>query len=136
MARTPLRIAVRWGEDAVAGLLRERGANPAAITAADRALGAYLSGQASRAPDGIAPSKLDEMLSLAIQCGHLDTMRRLLDAGARVDGDPAGEEIPAEPYAEIVRILLAAGATVPDGIGVDGIPWAALVAELGVAPPA
>lgn len=190
---TALQIAVRWGDDAVAGLLRERGASAAAVTDADRALGAYLSGAARRPPGGIAPSMLDEMVSLAIQGGHRDTMLRLLGApGARVDGDPATddiplrhacwrrrvemvrdlvtrgaaltfrdggsalgaalhgsrhcqhpeggptmgliEEIPTEPYAEIVQILLAAGATVPDRISDEGVPWATLVAELGVDP--
>ena len=110
---------------------------------------------------------------MSIQGGHLESMRRLLVAGGRIDGDPDGEEIPlghacwrgrvemtrdlvqrgaaltfrdggsaigaalhgsrhchdpeggptmrtideipTEPFAEIVRILLAAGATVPNG---------------------
>ena len=116
---------------------------------------------------------------VSIEGGHLEAMRRLLDAGARIDGDPDSEEIPLghscwrgrmqmtrdlvdrgaalefrdggsailaalhgsrhchqseggpsmrtideipkEPYAEIVRILLAAGATVPkrDGDGTE-----------------
>jgi hypothetical protein len=120
-------------------------------------------------------------------------MRRLLDAGARVDGDPASEEIPLghacwrgrvqmtrellergaalsfrdggsaigaalhgsrhchepeggptmrtieeipkEPYAEIVRLLLAAGATVPDRVGDNGQRTTTLIAELGIDPP-
>ena len=120
-------------------------------------------------------------------------MRRLLDAGARIDGDPDSEEIPLghscwrgrvqmtrdlvdrgaalefrdggsaigaalhgsrhchqseggpsmrtideipkEPYAEIVRILLAAGATVPKREG-DGTRATMLIAELGIDPPA
>jgi hypothetical protein len=45
-------------------------------------------------PAGIALSALDEMLTLSIQGGHLEAMRRLLDAGARIDGDPHSEEIP------------------------------------------
>lgn len=44
-------------------------------------------------------------------------------------------EIPTEPYAEIVRILLAAGATVPERIGENGARGAMLVAELGIDPP-
>ena len=40
------------------------------------------------------------------------------------------EEIPKEPYAEIVRMLLAAGATV----GEHGERAAMLIAELGVDP--
>jgi ankyrin repeat protein len=137
---------------------------------------------------------LDEMLIRAIHGGHLAAVRRLLDAGARVDGDPDGEEIPLgqacwrgrvemtrelvergaalsfrnggsamgaalhgsrnchdpeggptmrivdeipkEPYAEIVRLLLNAGAEVPDRVGEDGPAGATLIAELGIDPPA
>lgn len=45
------------------------------------------------------------------------------------------DEIPTEPYAEIVRLLLASGAPVPDRIGEDGPRGAMLIAELGVDPP-
>ncbi len=174
---TPLQIALLWGEEEVAELLRERGANAAA------------------APEP-PPALLDEMVILAIQGGQLDTVRRLLDSGARVDGnpdsedDPLGqacwrgrvqmvrelvgrgaalsfrdggsaigaalhgsrhchepeggptmqlvEEIPAEPYAEIVRFLLAAGAAVPERLGEGGRGPRAItvLAELGVDPPA
>ncbi|MGO9823517.1 MAG: ankyrin repeat domain-containing protein [Solirubrobacteraceae bacterium] len=190
---TPLQIAVRWGEQEVAGVLRERGADETAVTQQDRALGTYLSGQDRGAPPEVAQSMLDEMLMSSIEGGHLDAMRRLLDAGARVDGDPEREEIPlshacwrgrvqmttelvdrgaalafrdggsaigaalhgsrhcqhpeggpsmaiideipTEPYAEIVRLLLASGAPVPDRIGEDGPRAAMLIAELGVDPP-
>ena len=43
------------------------------------------------------------------------------------------DEIPKEPYAEIVRILLAAGATVPERIGETALAGM-LIAELGVDP--
>jgi len=189
---TPLQVAVRWGEDAVAALLRERGASQSTVTDDDRALGAYLSGREAAAPRGVALSALDEMVILSVQRGEIDAMRRLLDAGARIDGDPDSEddplgqacwrgrvqmtrelvgrgaaltfrdggsaigaalhgsrhcsepeggpsmrtvdEIPKEPYAEIVRILLAAGATVPDRIGENGMRGTMLLAELGVDP--
>jgi hypothetical protein len=36
---------------------------------------------------------LDEVLMLSIEGGHLEAVRRLLDAGARVDGDPKRERI-------------------------------------------
>jgi hypothetical protein len=62
--------------------------------------------------------------------------------GARHCHDPEGgptmrtmDEIPAEPYAEIVRILLAAGAIVPDRLGDNGARATMLIAELGVDPP-
>jgi len=190
---TPLRVAVRWGEDAVADLLRERGADETRATDQDRALGAYLGRAEDVPPTGIDPATLDEMVMIAIRRGHLDAMRRLLDAGARIDGDPDGEEIPLghacwrgrvqmtreliergaaltfrdggsgigaalhgsrhchepeggptmrtveeiprEPYAEIVRMLLAAGATVPDRIGENGPRATMLIAELGIDPP-
>ncbi|HEX3803259.1 MAG TPA: ankyrin repeat domain-containing protein [Solirubrobacteraceae bacterium] len=173
---TPAQIALLWGEEAVATLLRERGAD--------------------EAPPPEAPLTLrDEMLVLSIQGGQLQTVRRLLDAGAHVDGNPASgeiplghacwrgrvaivrdlvergaaldfrdggsaigaalhgsrhchhpeggptmqlvEEIPTEPYAEIVRFLLEAGARVPGRVGEDGRrPRATtLLAELGVDPP-
>jgi ankyrin repeat protein len=191
---TPLQIAVRWGEDEVAALLRERGASAQALTDEDRALARLLTGRATTVPSGVALNLLDEMLMLSIQGGHLEAMRRLLDAGARIDGDPDGQEIPLgnacwrgrvemtrelvqrgaalefrtrgsaigaalhgsrhcqepeggpsmqtvdeipkEPYAEIVRILLAAGATVPDRLGERGARGAMLIAELGIDPPA
>jgi hypothetical protein len=62
--------------------------------------------------------------------------------GSRHCNDPEGgptmqivDEIPKEPYAEIVRLLLAAGAKVPDRVGEDGPPGATLIAELGIDPP-
>jgi ankyrin repeat protein len=191
---TALRVAVRWGEHGVAELLRERGADEASVTAEDRAIGSYVSGTAGDAPRGVNLSLLDEMLMLAIRGGHFDAMRRLLAAGARVDGDPDSEEIPLghacwrgrvqmtrelvergaaltfrhggsaigaalhgsrhchdpeggptmqtideipnAPYAAIVRLLLAAGATVPDRVGENSGRGTMLLAELGVDPPA
>ncbi|HWF26215.1 MAG TPA: ankyrin repeat domain-containing protein [Solirubrobacteraceae bacterium] len=190
---TPLQIAVRWGEDAVARLLRERGADESVLTDGDRAIGSYVSGHGRGAPDGLALSALDEMVILAIQGGHAEAMRRLLDAGAQVDGEPGRwevplreacwrgrvelarelidrgaalafddgasaigaalhgaqncyepeggpsmrivDEIPKEPYAEIVRLLLAAGAPVPERIEESGPSATALIAELGIEPP-
>jgi ankyrin repeat protein len=192
--RTPLQVAIRWGDDAVATLLRDRGAAADVISDEDRAIGAYLSGRERTAPRDAAVATLDEMLMGSIDIGHLGALRRLLDAGARVDGDPDGEriplgqacwrgrvqmarelvargaalafrhggsaigaalhgsrhchhpeggpsmatidEIPKEPYAEIVRLLLAAGAPVPERIGEDGARATTLIAELGIDPPA
>jgi ankyrin repeat protein len=190
---TALRVAVRWGENDLAELLRERGADQTAVTDEDRALGSYLSGADSEAPFAVRLPVLDEMLIQAIHGGHLGAARRLLDVGARVDGDPDGEqiplgqacwrgrvqltrdlvergaalsfrnggsaigaalhgsrhcndpeggptmqvidEIPKEPYAEIVRLLLAAGAAVPEKVGEDGARGTTLIAELGIDPP-
>jgi hypothetical protein len=46
------------------------------------------------------------------------------------------DEIPKTPYAEILRILLAAGAKVPDRIGDSRQRATMLIAELGIDPPA
>ncbi|MBV9803389.1 MAG: hypothetical protein JO130_09375, partial [Solirubrobacterales bacterium] len=51
--RTPLRIAVRWGEDAVAQLLSDRGADTSTVTEEDRAIGRYLSGAGGEPPAGV-----------------------------------------------------------------------------------
>jgi hypothetical protein len=45
------------------------------------------------------------------------------------------DEIPTQPYAEIVQILLAAGAPLPERVGDGGTPAATLIAELGLDPP-
>jgi ankyrin repeat protein len=189
---TPLQIAVRWGEEAVAALLRERGADQTTVSDEDRGMGMYLSGRDRSLPSRIALSVLDEVLMMSVEGGHLETMRRLLDAGARIDGDPGSkeiplghacwrgraqmtrdlvergaaltfrdggsaigaalhgsrhchdpeggptmrpvDEIPKEPYAEIVRMLLAAGATVPDRVGDNGPRGVMVLADLGVDP--
>jgi ankyrin repeat protein len=112
---TALQIAVRWNDREVATLLRERGADPTAVTDQDRALAGMLSGTTARAPAGIALSTLDEMLMLAIEGGHIEAMRRLLDAGARVDGDPDSNEIPLghacwRGRVEMTRELIERGA--------------------------
>jgi ankyrin repeat protein len=192
---TPLRIAVRWGEQDAAQLLRDRGGAETSVTGEDRVLGAYLSGEGAAPPTSpsLSPALLDEMVISAVQGGYFETMCRLLDAGARVDGDPDSDddplgqacwrgrmeiarelvrrgaaltfrgggsaigaalhgsrhcqdpeggptmqtidEIPREPYAEIVNLLIAAGAPVPDRIGPKGPPAAKLIAALGIDPP-
>jgi ankyrin repeat protein len=109
---TPVRIAVRWGEEALAILLTERGADPAAVTAEEVALGAFLSGRDQLPP---AAGGLDEMLEAAIEGGHAAAVRRLVDAGARAEGDPEQEHGPLgqacwRGEAEIVRELIARGA--------------------------
>ena len=175
---TPLQIALRWGDGPVAALLRDRGA-----------------GDVDQAPEGslTPPELLDEMMILAVQRGDLATVRELLAAGARVDGDPDSEESPLgqacwrgqvsivrelltrgattdfrdggsaigaalhgsrhcqdpeggptmaavteinpEPYAEIVRMLLTAGAHIPQRVGGEHGPRAAmLLGELGISP--
>jgi hypothetical protein len=187
---SPLRVAVRWGDDETVELLRARGANPAAVTAADRELAACLAGHRAGPPPKVSRSILDEMVMLAVARGDRSAVCRLLDAGARVDGDPAGdetplgdacwrrrvaivrelvrrgaalafrdggsalgaalhgsrhchhpeagptmglqEEIPRGPYAEIVVLLLAAGAEIPERVGDPAASGVELIAALGV----
>lgn len=107
-----LQVATRWGEAEVTELLRERGADETSVTGGDRALGAYLSGGTARPSGGI---DLDAMLFTAVQGGHTTTVERLLDAGARVDGDPATDGVPLgqaawRRYPDIVRLLVERGA--------------------------
>jgi ankyrin repeat protein len=185
---TALRIAVSWGERTTARILRNNGASEAAVTDEDRALGRYLSGQ--NVAFSVEHAIADKMILMSIQTGHLESMRRLLDAGARLNGDPSGDEVPlghacwrgrvqavqdlvergaalefrdggsaigaalhgathchdpeggptmrtvAEipkvPYAEIIRILLAAGAEVPKRVDEKGRRAIMLIAELGI----
>jgi ankyrin repeat protein len=189
---TALRIAVLWGDGTIAQILRNNGASEAAVTDEDRALGRYLSGESVAFT--VDHAVADKLLMSSIQTGHLEAMRRLLDAGARVDGDPDGEEVPLghacwrgrvqavrelvdrgaalefndgrsaigatlhgsrhchdpeggptmrtvdevpkAPYAEIIRVLLAAGAQVPVRINEQGRRSAMLIAELGIDLPA
>jgi len=190
---TALRVAVRWGEEAVAQLLRDRGASDVPVTDQDRALGLYLSG--SDVAFSVEHTTADKLLIMSIQGDHLTTMRRLLDAGTRLDGDPRGEDVPlghacwrgrvraarelvergaalefpdggsalgaalhgsrhchdpeggpsmrirdevfTAPYAEIVRLLLAAGAEIPVRAGdKNGRRAMIRILELGVDLPA
>jgi Ankyrin repeats (many copies) len=110
---TALRVAVLWGEDTIAQILLDSGANEAAVTDEDRALGRYLTGES--VAFSVEHAVADKMLISAIQTGHLDAMRRLLDAGARLNGDPDGEDIPLghacwRGRVEAVRELVERGA--------------------------
>jgi ankyrin repeat protein len=68
---TALQIATLWGEQETAQLLLDRKPN-----------------QPAGAVANLSPALLDEMVILAIQGGRFETVTRLLDAGARLDGDP------------------------------------------------
>ena len=74
---TPLQIARLWGDGPIVALLRDRGAS-------DLAPGR----------SATTPELLDEMAILAIQRGDRAAVQDLLEAGARVDGDPASEDAP------------------------------------------
>ena len=63
--------------------------------------------------------------------------------GSRHCHDPEGgpsmrsvEEIRTQPYSEIIRFLLNAGAPVPDRVGENSASATMLIAELGIDPPA
>jgi ankyrin repeat protein len=110
---TALRVAVLWGDETIAQILVDNGANQAAVTREDRALGRYLSGES--VAFSVEHSTVDKMVLMSIQTGHLEAMRRLLDAGARLDGDPDCEDIPLghacwRGRVEAVRELVERGA--------------------------
>jgi ankyrin repeat protein len=116
---TPLQVATRWGDHEIAALLAERGADQASVSDEDRALGAFLAGSGS--PPAHATG-LDELLDQAVHAGDLDAVRRLLRAGARVDGDPNREHTPLAQaawrgHADVVAELVAAGASLRWGEG-------------------
>jgi ankyrin repeat protein len=109
---TALRTAVRWGDVRTAALLSERGADPASVSCDDRALGAIIGGEST--PDH-AIAELEDMLAVAIAAGDVLTVRRLLDAGAPVDGTADAEHTPLAEACwrgrpEVVRELVARGA--------------------------
>jgi ankyrin repeat protein len=97
---TALQIARRWGDLDVVALLADAGAEP---------------GDDPPLSPATETAVLDLMLIVAVQRGDLADVRRMLDAGARIDGDPAGERGPLSQACwrgrtEIVAELLARGA--------------------------
>ena len=106
---TALRMAVRWGRTEVAAVLVAAGADSSLVTAQDRTIGslwlppappasapessAQEPAQESAQPGGagsglVAPVALLELMDWAAQTGDLAAVRRLLAAGAAVDGTP------------------------------------------------
>lgn len=105
-----------------------------------------------------APADEGTPLGQAAWRGHPEVVRELVARGARLtwgDGsaigaalhgsrhchDPEGgptmrtvEEIPRERYAQVVQILLDAGASVPKAISERGVRPVTLIAELGLEP--
>ncbi len=103
---TPLQIAMLWNDSEAVELLRRRGATPTAQ------------------PDGHDPQLLDTMLNIAIAQGDVGAVAELLDAGARLDGDPAADPIEApmpqacwRGQAEVVELLLSRGVATQWGDG-------------------
>jgi ankyrin repeat protein len=94
------QIARRWGDEDVVGLLVDAGAGTAE--------------EPPRSPlEELA--LLDAMVIFAVERGGLEDVRRLLDTGARLDGDPGLEDTPLRQACwrgrvEIVAELLRRGA--------------------------
>lgn len=122
---TALGVATRWGEAEVVALLRDPGADASAVTELDRALGEFVCG--GSAPSRADTATLDEMLMIALQQGDAPVVERLLEAGASVNGAPAGEEVPIghaawRGYPALVSLLVGRDARLdfPDGGGAIG----------------
>lgn len=113
---TALRHAVRYGEGETAELLISRGADPAAVTDADRWMGALSTGSGTDgAPEpGWRPDP--GLLNRAAERDEVELINRLIIAGADVNGAPPGAEMPPlhsaayRGHREAVAALLAAGA--------------------------
>jgi ankyrin repeat protein len=106
---TPLRVAVAWGRDDLAGLLTDRGADPARVTAADRSL-------------ELDERVLNDLLEWAVMEGDAASVRRLLAAGAPIDGLPDAQFPPLAQAAwrgraEVARLLVDHGAALRWGDG-------------------
>ena len=122
---TPLRLAVRYGHEGVADILRSNGADESLVTEQDRAHGAVLAGSPATAdqpaggpelvPD-LGPPELvpdQAVLVRAAEHGDVDGVRRLVDAGAAYDGEASGLPLHAAAWrgqAEVVAFLLRRGA--------------------------
>jgi hypothetical protein len=88
---TALRMAVRWGRADVADVLAAAGADRSLVTAEDRAIGSLWVPSAevpSAADRGLGVVPPPDLLDWAAHTGDLAAVRRLLAAGAAVDGTP------------------------------------------------
>jgi hypothetical protein len=89
---TALRIAVRWGRADAARVLADAGADRSLVTAEDTAIGALWDspgGAAGLVPPGFVPPGLvppADLLDWAAHTGDVAAVRRLLAAGAPVNG--------------------------------------------------
>jgi ankyrin repeat protein len=88
---TALRMAVRWGRADVADVLAAGGADRSLVTAEDRAIESLWVPSAevpSAADRGLGVVPPPDLLDWAAHTGDLAAVRRLLAAGAAVDGTP------------------------------------------------
>ena len=83
---TALRMAVRWGRADVADVLAAAGADRSLVTAEDGVIGSLWVPSAAGGSPGVVPPP--DLLDWAAQSGDLTAVRRLLAAGAAVDGTP------------------------------------------------
>jgi ankyrin repeat protein len=90
---TALQIARRWGDEAVVGLLADAGAG---------------AGEEPPRSAGEELALLDAMVIFAVERGGLEDVRRLLEAGARLDGDPELEDTPLRQACWRGRVAIVA----------------------------
>jgi ankyrin repeat protein len=171
VSQRALRLSVRWNRPDVAELLIERGADPVPVSAADAVPDAdmlheaVLLGDADLArrlldaglsPDAVSATNPDPALGSAAWRGYADVVRVLVSAGAALtwpEGSPIGaamhgsqhchdpqggpmslpvDEVRHGDYPGVVRILLDAGATIPQDYGGGSAEAAGILADLGV----
>jgi ankyrin repeat protein len=100
---TPYRFAVGLGHPEQAAVLEEFGADPSQVTDQDRAQGAF--------EPGSGPSA--GYMAIVARRGDLDQVKRMLDAGTDVNGNPSMPPLHSACYAgnlEAARLLVDAGA--------------------------
>jgi ankyrin repeat protein len=112
------RFAVRYGQPATAEMLRRRGAVDAALSVADRVIGACMAGKQAEVRRLDTLSEEDHrMLPWAIRNGHVSSVPLLLAAGVDpnvpdMDGETPLHLAIRSTAVETVEALLKAGANV------------------------
>jgi ankyrin repeat protein len=108
---TALRMAVRWGRADVADVLAAAGADRSLVTVEDEAIGSLWVPSAEGGGPGVVPPP--DLPDWAAHTGDLAAVRRLLAAGAAVDGTPDLRPISQAAWRghrDVVRELVRHGA--------------------------